>query len=242
MTALPTSIADFVLPNVADKKWLNDCVEGNNTFPSHNTKGFLLYGTNGCGKTNLACALPTLIEYANASAKDKVAYNFEYVFDGETVSITPNQQHLPSFNIITNFVGCGSLRAKDVDELIEEIDRDMRNQKYIDAVSNQQFQYFIVDEYDELKTNQSKFKALMTQTHWNKSIFILTTNHIDKVEIGVKDRLKPIRFGRVDAETYKPILTKYVPKVASIDFNKIKKAIDLHNGSIRQMVRFCETL
>ena len=31
----------------------------------------------------------------------------------------------------------------------------------------------------------------MTQTHWNKSIFILTTNHIDKVEIGVKDRLKP---------------------------------------------------
>ena len=242
MTALPTSIADFVLPNVADKKWLNDCVEGNNTFPSHNTKGFLLYGTNGCGKTNLACALPTLIEYANASAKDKVAYNFEYVFDGETVSITPNQQHLPSFNIRTNFVGCGSLRAKEVDDLIDDIDRDMRNQLFVDGFTNQNFQYFIFDEYDELKTNQSKFKALMTQTHWNKSIFILTTNHIDKVEIGVKDRLKPIRFGRVDAETYKPILTKYVPKVASIDFNKIKKAIDLHNGSIRQMVRFCETL
>ena len=77
MTALPTSIADFVLPNVADKKWLNDCVEGNNTFPSHNTKAFFFMALI-CGKTNLACALPTLIEYANA-AKDKVAYNFEYV-------------------------------------------------------------------------------------------------------------------------------------------------------------------
>ena len=242
MTALPTSIADFVLPNVADKKWLSNCVEGNVIFPSHNTKGFLLYGTNGCGKTNLACALPTLIEYENASAEDKVAYNFEYDFDGETVSITPSQQHLESFNIRTNFVGCGSLRAKDVDSLIDRIDNDMRNQLFVDGFTNQKFQYFIVDEYDELKTNQSKFKALMTQTHWNKSIFILTTNHIDKVEIGGKDRLKPIRFGRVDYELYKPILTKYVPKVASIDFNKIKKVIDLHNGSIRQMIRFCETL
>ena len=109
--------------------------------------------------------------------------------------------------------------------------------------TNQQYQYFIFDEFDTVSSvSQQKLKALLTNTYFNKSIFIFTTNHIDKVDEGIKSRCMPISFINAQAELYKPLLTKYVPKVADLDFNKLEKAIDIHKGDIRKMIRFCETL
>ena len=244
MTVLPTSLSDFVIANSVHKEWLNNCVEGKITFPSHNTKGLMFYGNCGCGKTLLANALPIFVEYGRASAEDKTAYNFCYDYNGETVSITPNQQHLEKFVINTNFYGCGSLGASGVDALVNKIDKFMLNQTDVDGFfTNQQYQYFIFDEFDTISpTSQQKLKALLTNTYFNKSIFIFTTNHIDKVDEGIKDRCQSIIFIPTNAEAYKPILIKCVPKVADYDFNKLEKAIDNRKGSVRQMIRFCETL
>jgi len=243
MTVLPTSLSDCVIANSVHKEWLNNCVEGKITFPSHNTKGLMFFGNYGCGKTLLANALPIFIEYGQASAEDKTAYNFCYDYNGTTISITPNQQHSEKFVINTNFYGCGSLRASDVDALVDSIDKDMLNQTFVDCFTNQQYQYFIFDEFDTISlTSQQKLKALVTNTYFNKSIFIFTTNHIDKVDEGIKDRCQSIIFMPTNAEAYKPILIKCVPKVADYDFNKLEKAIDNRKGSVRQMIRFCETL
>jgi DNA polymerase III delta prime subunit len=243
MTVLPTCVDDFAITNPSNKKWLRNCVEGNIIFPSHITKGIILFGAYGSGKTLLANALPIFIEYERASAEDKLAYNFCYDYNGEQVSITPNQQHLEQFVIRTNFYGCGSLRASDVDALVDTIDRDMKNQKFVDCFTNQQFQYFILDEFDTISsTSQQKFKALITNTYFNRSIFIFTTNHIDKVDMGVKSRCEQISFIPTDAEVYKPILIKYVPKVADLNFQVLSKALQIYKGDIRKMIRFCETL
>ena len=244
MTVLPTSLSDCVIANSVHKEWLNNCVEGKITFPSHNTKGLMFFGNYGCGKTLLANALPIFIEYEQASAKDRTAYNFCYDYNGTTISITPNQQHLKKFAINTYFHKCGSLRASDVDALVNRIDTFMLNQTDVDGFfTNQQYQYFIFDEFDTVSSvSQQKLKALLTNTYFNKSIFIFTTNHIDKVDEGIKSRCMPISFINAQAELYKPLLTKYVPKVADYDFNKLEKAIDIHKGDIRKMIRFCETL
>ena len=243
MSALPTSLSDCVIANAEHKRWLSDCVKGRIAFPSHNTKGVMFYGNNGCGKTLLANALPIFIEYEQASAEDRTAYNFCYDYNGETVSITPNQKHLEKFVINTDFYGCGSLRSNDVDALVDSIDRQMKNQIGVDFFANQQYQYFIFDEFDTVSlVSQQKLKALLTNTYFNKSIFIFTTNHINKVDRGIASRCKAISFIGAKAELYKPILTKYCPNVANYDFDKLAKAINIHRGDVRQMVRFCETL
>jgi DNA polymerase III delta prime subunit len=243
MTVLPTSLSDCVIADAEHKRWLNNCVEGKITFPSHNTKGLMFYGNYGCGKTLLANALPIFNEYGQASAKDRTAYNFCYDYNGETVSITPNQQHLEKFVINTNFYGCGNLRASDVDALVDRIDKDMLNQTFVDCFTNQQYQYFIFDEFDTVSSvSQQKLKALLTNTYFNKSIFIFTTNHFDKVDRGIASRCKAISFIGANAQLYKPLLTKYCPNVANYDFDKLAKAIDIRKGDVRQMVRFCETL
>ena len=214
MTVLPTCVDDFAITNPSNKKWLRNCVEGNIIFPSHITKGIILFGAYGSGKTLLANALPIFIEYERANAEDKVAYNFCYDYNGEQVSITPNQQHLEQFVIRTNFYGCGSLRANDVDALVDTIDGDMKNQKFVDCFTNQKFQYFIFDEFDTVSlVSQQKFKALITNTYFNKSIFIFTTNHIDKVDKGVMSRSRKIAYMKCDVEFYLPMLSKYFPYI-----------------------------
>jgi DNA polymerase III delta prime subunit len=243
MSALPTSLSDCVLASDSDKRWLSNCVEGKISFPSHNTKGLIFYGSYGSGKTLLANALPIFIEYAQATANDKVAYNFCYVYDGEIISITPNQTDREKFVLRQSFYGCGSLRASDVDALVEQIDNDMLNQKFVDCFTNQKYQYFVFDEFDTISTtSQQKLKALLTNTYFNKSIFIFTTNHFDKIDRGVVSRCKAISFLNANAEMYLPILAKYCPTVAHIDFQILKQAIDVRKGDIRKMVQFCETL
>jgi DNA polymerase III delta prime subunit len=132
------------------------------------------------------------------------------------------------------------LRASDV---VDSIDRKMQNQLGVEFFANQQYQYFIFDEFDTVSTvSQQKLKALLTNTYFNKSIFIFTTNHIEKVDEGIKSRCQSISFIGAKAELYKPILTKYCPNVANYNFDKLAKAIDIHKGDVRRMVRFCETL
>jgi hypothetical protein len=143
----------------------------------------------------------------------------------------------------TNFYGCGSLRAHDIDSIVEQIDRDMLNQKFVDCFTNQQFQYFVFDEFDCVALrSQQKFKALITNTYFNKSIFIFTTNHIQQVDEGVKSRCKPLAFLNADADLYLPLLTKYVPKIANKDWQKLRRGIDVCKGDIRKMIQFCETV
>ena len=243
MTVLPTSVDDFVIANPSDKTWLTECVEGKKIFPSHITKGLVFYGTFGSGKTLLANALPIIIEYQRATDEVRSDFNFCYDYNGESVSLTPNQQHLDKFVLHTNFYGCGSLRANDIDGIVEQIDRDMLNQKFVDCFTNQQFQYFVFDEFDTVNwQSQQKLKSLITNTYFNKSIFIFTTNHIEKVDEGVKSRCKPIAFLNADADLYLPLLTKYVPKVADKDWQKLRRGIDVCRGDIRKMIQFCETV
>jgi len=245
MSALPTCIDHFIIANEDHKRWLSHCVRGNN-FPSHDTKGLVFYGSYGGGKTLLAEVLPILIEYERATENDQVEWNFSYKYEGKNVSITRDQEDKTDFDLKTNFYGCGSLRAKDIDEIITEISKEMSNQHYVDLLCNQQFQYYIFDEFDTVDIrSQQKFKSLMTNTFFNKSIFIFTTNHIEKFDKGVLSRCKAISFMPANADLYLPMLTKYHPNLTNYDADKtetLKKAFDGHQGDVRKMLRFCESL
>ena len=133
------------------------------------------------------------------------------------------------------------LIAKDVDALVEQINEDMLNQRFVDIFTNQQYQYFVFDEFGTISLpSQQKFKALITNTYFNKNIFIFSTTV--PLHKGVKGRCKEINFLNADAKLYLPILTKYCPNVANQNFALLKKVIDMHKEDIRKMVRFCETL
>lgn len=239
---MPTCVDDFLIAKPNAKDWLNNCVDGKLSFPSHSTKGFLFYGKYGVGKTLCASALPIMIEYARASDEDKSSHNWCYRYDGEDVSITPNQIELPKFSLDVNFFGCSKFDTNTVRGTINSIEHDMKNICFYHNITKQKHQYFVFDEFDNVKTNhQQEFKSLLTNTHFNNSIFIFTTNFENSIDDGIRDRVMGIEFGSEDLMLYRKILVGCYPyQISKQNDEWLSRAVKDTNGSIRQLSKILE--
>jgi replication-associated recombination protein RarA len=102
--------------------------------------------------------------------------------------------------------------------------------------------YFILDEVDMLTDNAMKqLKAAMNAP---STIYIMTTNHIDKVDKGVLNRSILVDFNAAPASQWLPVAHKVLANncVTNISDTSLEKIIQTCNGSARQIINAVEAL
>jgi DNA polymerase III delta prime subunit len=159
----PKSLADYVISDTSSRKLLESIVDGKIPFPIFGRNGICLWGINGSGKSTLALMLPQLIEQ---SAK---------LVGTIRTSIFEVQKYW-------DLTECGI--GKNSVAMLSELDARCKN---MHSQSPSGWHYEILDEVDLLTpAAQASLKAAITFA--NSTIFILTTNHPSKLDIGIKDR------------------------------------------------------
>jgi DNA polymerase III delta prime subunit len=162
----PTSLDDFAFSRAADKALLEYILKGKLPFPMSGKVGFCLWGGYGTGKTTLARLLPSLLEASGVlQAKRQNA-----IFDTRG-------------GLLYHFNRCG-VSAGDADTLI---DIEARANNFCSQPTSSGWNYEIIDEVDLMQSKtQAALKSIMTTS--TDTIFLLTTNHLNKVDGGIKDR------------------------------------------------------
>lgn len=98
------------------------------------------------------------------------------------------------------------------------------------------YHYFVFDEVDELtKTAMSSLKSLMNMP---SSVFVMTTNNFQNVEVGVRDRCHCIPFNAASPERWLPICRKILNDegIANVAVQTLLKVIESGNGSARNIL------
>jgi DNA polymerase III delta prime subunit len=161
----PKSLNDFGFSRARDKTLLELILDGRLQFPLAGKVGFCFWGGYGTGKTTLAKLLPQLLEASGALPPVRKDAPFDA------------RGQLFSFN------RCG-VSADGADTLIGI---EVRSKEMSTQPSDSGWNYEILDEVDLMHgKTQSALKTIMTAS--TATIFLLTTNHLDKVDAGIKDR------------------------------------------------------
>ena len=229
---LPISLADVVLPRYkVQMAMLAALVTGKMEFPSAYKNTLLLHGTYGSGKTTLARLLPILIEYSRADERTKTAYNWVYKTSRETVSITPEQMGQTSIEADVDFVPCLGQKSDARQKTIQSI----QNQMLLAGGFTETFyQYFIFDEVDEWGQGQSDLKALITNAG-PRSVFLLTTNYINKIDPGLRSRSIEIDMNQAEPEDVLARLRKLTPELARASDDALLDVIKSSKGDWRTL-------
>jgi DNA polymerase III delta prime subunit len=180
----PKCLNDFALQQNSRYK-LESILEGTMSFPDHGVNGIVLHGLYGTGKTTMANLLPGLIETAkqdpNAAlmpAGDIVDTTSPFSWDH---SFVQGQNGVALINNIQNGTSFNSWNASGL-------------------------HYVMLDEVDLLTDAAiASFKALMNRKF---VVFIMTTNHLDKIDAGVQNRSVLINMNVPPAAYWRPILKK----------------------------------
>jgi DNA polymerase III delta prime subunit len=236
---MPISLDDFVITRHAiQMPLLRRLVARPEFFPQPHNNTLLLHGSYGSGKTLLASMLPALIEHARATPADQQAFNYVYSYMGAEHSITPAQLGQERLHAVTTFHGCGGESAQDRQRALASIRNHLRH-GWGWGWAQTQYRFFIFDEIDELLKTQSDLKSLISSAPAD-AVFILTTNHIDRVDPGLVSRSTEIEMARVAPPEYLPVLRYYYPTLAGVsdqtlldvvahcqsDWRRIKRAMD----------------
>ena len=161
----PQILDDFAFSRPRDKRLLDFILNGRLPFPLSGKVGFCFWGGYGTGKTTFAQLLPSLLETSGALRQVRQSAHFD------------TRYMPPSFN------RCG-VSAGNANTLlgIEARANDMSSQP-----TDSGWNYEILDEVDLMQANtQAALKSIMTAS--TSTIFLLTTNHLNKVDGGIKDR------------------------------------------------------
>lgn len=189
----PKSLDYFVISRHDEQMpLLKAYVEGSIPFPSSATNTIILYGQYGSGKTQLARLLPEFIETSRATEDSMIDGKVQYE---------------------TKFIGCGGEPPAEKQKIVSFIKERM---KYAFLPQSGEFRYFIFDEVDEWLSAQSDLKSLMSSTD-NRSVFILTTNFLHKLDKGLISRAICFEMNKVEPFRYLPILRRYYPFAEEIN-------------------------
>lgn len=184
----PTTLGDFVFSNPNANDTLSSILNGTIPFPA-NKCGICFYGAYGSGKTALAKLMPDLLE-----ASGKLPQ-----FPRQTSGFGPySWVHFSACGLAGNTVAFSQELAKRV------------NDQLLGAASG--WHYEILDEIDLLTpAAQGSLKALADPG--NGTIFLLTTNNIEKVDAGVRNRMHSIQMDLPDAVQLEQVGRKWMQSV-----------------------------
>jgi AAA+ superfamily predicted ATPase len=180
----PKCLNDFALqPNSRFK--LESILDQTLQFPANGVCCILLYGLYGTGKTTIARLLPGLLETA------RVDVNTASIDPGDIVD-TQDPHEL--------YQACA--QGQNGAHLIQSI----QNMTNLIAFNQSGLHYVILDEVDNLtELAQASFKAILNHHH---VVFIMTTNNLNKIDLGIQNRSVLIDMNTPPADLWRPILRK----------------------------------
>ena len=161
----PRSIDDFAFSTTRDYQLLKGILDGKLPFPLGGKNGFCFWGAYGTGKTTLAKLMPVLLEAKGVMRPARQNAHFDARYK------------------TYEFNRCG-VSAGDADTLtaIETRCNEVHCQP-----TDSGWNYEILDEVDLMQARtQAALKSIMTSA--TATVFLLTTNHIVKLDDGIKDR------------------------------------------------------
>ena len=98
------------------------------------------------------------------------------------------------------------------------------------------YHYFVIDEVDNL--TEAAMASLKSAMNMPKTIFIITTNHIDKVERGVINRCEDVEFNAAPAEDWLPLANRILKdmKIKGVSDAALIEVIASCKGSARDIL------
>ena len=162
----PTRISDFVPNSERDLHRLEMLVSNDLIFPSPARKAIILHGKYGTGKTELARLLPQLLEENRVEPQLR------------------SKVREMTYRDLATFVSCQSNNSSSI------IHQAMPTSH---SFNYSGLHYVILDEVDNIRADfQKSMKSFITEH--SHVIFIMTTNHVDDVDEGLKSRSHLISF------------------------------------------------
>ena len=164
--AIPTPVMpdDFALQQNSRNK-LESIIDGTILMPGNGLSGILLYGTYGTGKTTMAKLLPGWLETAKTTNYLKLGVPGQIIDTGQPVY---------------DYMPCS--QGQNGAQMITQIDQ----RTSLISWNTSGLHYLILDEVDLLTTAAiASLKSVMNRPN---VVFILTTNHLNKIDRGVQNR------------------------------------------------------
>ena len=108
--------------------------------------------------------------------------------------------------------------------------------KQAELVPFAKYHYFVLDEVDCL--SKDAMKILKSAMNMPQSIYILTTNHFDLIESGVRDRCYCIPFNAAPSANWLPFVRKVLADygITGISDSALNSTIAQANGSARNVL------
>lgn len=173
-TTKPTRIRDFVPDSERDVRRLEMLASNEMVFPSPAKKAIILHGRYGTGKTELARLLPQLLEENRVDPQLR----------GKIREMT--------YRDLATFVSCQSNNSSST------IHQAMPTSH---SFNYSGLHYVILDEVDNIRSDFQKSMKSFITVH-SHVIFIMTTNHIEDVDEGLKSRSHLISFENPSQELW----------------------------------------
>ena len=104
---------------------------------------------------------------------------------------------------------------------------------------NNNYHYFVLDEVDLLKSYQADLKSLLNDT--DDAIFIMTTNNINEVDPGLRDRAYEFKSYLHTPADVLPIIRRSY-NFEHLTDEDILQIISSKGVTLRQIDRICESL